>query len=156
MRIPLIPTVPFYEYSRDNIGVGTFLPNDEDVGNNSFDGIPPPAPDILLSNNFTANAEELPSNFKIMEVQKLSDEQKRHCIVFYQSALTLFAKQANNNVMMNLDQYCAITNACIRLHDGESLTPSLRKMGYSNIHQWSKKCSVMQHPNGNGNDHSSS
>ncbi len=56
------------EYSRDNIGVGTFLPNDEDVGNNAFDGIPPPAPDILLSNNFTANAEELPSDFKIMEV----------------------------------------------------------------------------------------
>ena len=140
------------EYSCNDIDVGTFLPTDEDFGNNLLDGTPPPAPD----NNFTENADKLPTDFKIMEVQKLTDEQKRHCIVFYQSVLTLFAKQANNNVMMNLDQYCAITNACIRLHDGESLTPSLRKMGYSNIHQWSKKCSVMQHPNGNGNDHSSS
>ena len=82
-------------------------------------------------------------------MQKLADKQKRHRIVFYQSALTLFAKQANNNAMMDLDQYCAIANASIRLRDGESLA-SLRKAGYANIHQWSKKYSVMQRPDGNG------
>ena len=63
-------------YSRD-IGVGTFSPNDEDRENNSLDGTPPPA----SNNNFTENADKLPSDFKIMEVQKLNDQQKRHCIV---------------------------------------------------------------------------
>jgi hypothetical protein len=56
------------EYSCNDIGVGTFLPTDDDAGNNLLNGIPPPAPDTLQSNNFTANADTLPSNFKTIEV----------------------------------------------------------------------------------------
>ena len=78
-----------------------------------------------------------------MEVQPLSDEHKHHRITFYQSALTLFAKQANNNAMTDQVQYCTIANAMLRLWNGESLS-SLRKKGYANIHQWKKKYSIMQ------------
>jgi hypothetical protein len=39
------------------------------------------------------------------EVQPLTDEQKRHRIAFYQSALTLFANQGSNNAMMMKDQH---------------------------------------------------
>jgi hypothetical protein len=124
------------EYSPNDVGDPKFSPTDSV----SSLGIPDqPLPPKI---DFPANA--LPSDFNIMEVQPLTDEQERHRIAVYQSVLTLFAKQANNNAMMDQVQYCTIANAMLRLRNRESPS-SLRKEGYSNINQWKKKNSIMQH-----------
>jgi hypothetical protein len=67
------------------------------------------------------------------EVQPLTDEQKRHRIAFYQSALTLFTNQGSNNTMMTKDQYQDILYAFSKIFDGQMLN-SLHHEQFPNVH----------------------
>jgi hypothetical protein len=84
-------------------GVPNFSPHDSI---SSIDSQIQPSPPNISLCNFPVST--FPSaDFKVMEVQPLIlDEQKCHDITFYQSTLTLFAKQTKNNAIMDQVQYC--------------------------------------------------
>ncbi len=87
------------------------------------------------------NSDDLPADFVIEDVCPLNEEQTRHRVAFYQSALTKFSKQANNGGMLFREQFTRIRDAMIRLHNGKKA--SSLKAEYSQIHPWSKKFGVM-------------
>ncbi len=63
-------------------------PDDENAADNSN-----PHKNIASA---TKNDHQLPPDFKMYEVQPLTDKQKRHRIAFYQSALTFLPIKAQN------------------------------------------------------------
>ena len=91
----------------------------------------------------TENDHPLPPDFEMYEVQPLTDQQKRHRIAFYQSALTLFANQGSNNAMMTKDQYQDILYVCHQIKNGTPLN-TLRHEGFPSVHFWNKKYSVLR------------
>ena len=106
-------------------------PDDDNAADNSN-------PDNIAS--ATENDHQLPPDFEMYEVQPLTDEQKRHRIAFYQSALTLFANQGSNNAMMTKDQYQDILYVCHEIQKGTTLN-ALRHEGFPSVHFWNKKYS---------------
>jgi hypothetical protein len=99
----------------------------------------------MSTNNGTApvyeNSDDLPADFVIEDVCPLNEEQTRHRVAFYQSALTKFSKQANNGGMLFREQFTRIRDAMICLHNGEKA--SSLKAEYSQIHPWLKKFGIM-------------
>lgn len=88
------------------------------------------------------NLHDLLPDFVIESTVELSEEDKCHRVAFYQAALSLMAKKANNKMMMMKDKYLQIKDACIQLHEGETMT-HLRKSGFLQIHCWSKKYGIV-------------
>ena len=94
-------------------------------------------PDKNYIASATENDHQLPPDFQMYEIQLLTDEQKRHCIASYQSALTLFANQGSNNAMMTKDQYQDILYVCNEIANWKTLN-ALRHEGFPRVIFWNK------------------
>ena len=72
----------------------------------------------------------------------LTEEQQRHCITFYQAAITAFSVQALNGSMMMKEKYVMIKDVLLRVQNGVTLG-SLRRAGYTQVNAWAKKFAVV-------------
>ena len=132
------PTDHQLENSRNRHDDTDASPDDENYGEDSI-----PHKNIASA---TENDHLLPPDFEMYEVQPLTDEQKRHRIAFYQSALTLFANQGSNNAMMTKDQYQDILYVCHQIQNGTPLN-TLRHEGFPSVHFWNKKYAILREGN---------
>lgn len=69
------------------------------------------------------NTDPLPEDFVIIPPHReLTQEEERHTVAFYQGVLTLLATKAESGGMMMKEKYLQIEDACLCLHNGETMS----------------------------------
>ena len=86
--------------------------------------------------------DTLPPDFVVENVLVLTEEQQRHCVTFYQVALTAFITQASNGSMMMREKYVMIRDVLLQVQQGGTLG-ALRRAGYLQMNAWAKKFALI-------------